>query len=270
MGVLWKEKTVASEGVDYAAVIADLESKIQKLQGVVASLKAIASGALDNLSGVLAGGPGGFKSLDNGEAFELPTGALLGKSLPDAIKLYLGAVKKKQTNKQISAALREGGIESTGANFESIVGAIFRLKTSGEVLRFKDGWGLADHYPESLRSRLSDQKPATKKPKKRSTKKTTKTRSKETAQPSAKTAERKGPGKVPEAKATDAKQGAEKTIQDMVLANPTHTFLAAEIAKTVNLKVQVAAMLLGKLARKGIAQKLDSGGYRAAKQPHAH
>jgi hypothetical protein len=41
-------------------------------------------------------------------------------------------------------------------------GALHRLKGNGEVLRFKDGWALAELYPASLRSSLGkeSQKPA--------------------------------------------------------------------------------------------------------------
>ena len=42
-------------------------------------------------------------------------------------------------------------METTAANWEATVtGALHRLKAAGAVLRFKDGWGLADHYPDSL------------------------------------------------------------------------------------------------------------------------
>jgi hypothetical protein len=45
------------------------------------------------------------------------------------------------------------------------------MKFNGEVLRFNDGWALAEFYPESLRNRLSQQsapkRKARKKPKKR-------------------------------------------------------------------------------------------------------
>src|SRR5712691_4847178 len=120
MGVHWKGDAMASEseGVDYAAVIADLKAKIGALQRMVASLEAIGSGALGNLSTISVE----TGTLISGEAVELPRGALLGKTLPEAIKLYLGSVKKKQTNKEIAAALREAGVESKGANFYSLVG----------------------------------------------------------------------------------------------------------------------------------------------------
>jgi hypothetical protein len=98
---------------------------------------------------------------------ELPTGAFLNMSIPEAIKLYLSAVKKKQTVREIANALKEGGMESTAANWETTVtGALHRLKAASTVLRFKDGWGLAEYYPESLRARIAKEKPRRGRPRK--------------------------------------------------------------------------------------------------------
>jgi hypothetical protein len=63
----------------------------------------------------------GMKPTLGGPPVELPTGAFLGKSIGAAIKLYLGAIRRKQTTKEIAVALKEGGVESTSDNFESVV-----------------------------------------------------------------------------------------------------------------------------------------------------
>ena len=80
----------------------------------------------------------------------------MGKSIPAATKLYLSAVKKKQTTKEITNALRDGGVESTSKNFDNIVTtALHRLRMSGVLLRFKDGgWGLAELYPANIRASI--------------------------------------------------------------------------------------------------------------------
>src|SRR5580698_4809299 len=65
---------------------------------------------------------------DLGQPMDLPDGAFFGKSIPACVKLYMSAAKKKKTIKEIAAALREGGVESTSDNFESVVtGALNRL-----------------------------------------------------------------------------------------------------------------------------------------------
>jgi hypothetical protein len=72
------------------------------------------------------------------------------------LRRYLLAVKRKQTVREIATALKEGGMESTAANWETTVtGALHRLNAVGGVLRFKDGWGLAEFYPEGLRNRIA-------------------------------------------------------------------------------------------------------------------
>src|SRR5579871_3379294 len=126
------------------------EARIAAWQAVLASLK-----------NALALDPGGQtvegielpSTVQNGEPIDLPEGAFLGKSVPTCIKLYLSASKKKKTIKEIAAALKEGGVESTSDSFENVVtGAINRLKVAGEVLRFKDGWGLPEWYPAHIRA----------------------------------------------------------------------------------------------------------------------
>jgi hypothetical protein len=143
-----------------------LEAKIGALQTLREGyLKAHALGALGQPGDapVNLGLTGGFQpsASANSMPVELPTGAFLNMSIPEAIRLFLSAIKRKQTAREIAVALKDGGMESMAANWETTVtGALHRLKTAGAVLRFKDGWGLADHYPESLRARLAkDEKP---------------------------------------------------------------------------------------------------------------
>jgi len=68
-------------------------------------------------------------------------------------KLYLSSSPmKKKTNKEIAAALRDGGVESNANKFDTIIaGALFKLKKDGKILRFKDGWGLSSWYPPHIR-----------------------------------------------------------------------------------------------------------------------
>lgn len=92
---------------------------------------------------------------------DLPVGVFRGKSLKEAIPIYLGAGRRKQTNKEIALGLQAGGFPTTAENFEATVAtALYRLKNDGTILRFSDGWDLAASYPDSLRGRLEkDDKP---------------------------------------------------------------------------------------------------------------
>jgi hypothetical protein len=108
-----------------------------------------------------------------GSVQQLPVGVFRDKSLKDAIPIYLGAKRRKQTNKEIAVGLQAGGFPTTAENFEATVAtALYRLKNEGVILRFPDGWDLASSYPESLRGRL--EKDAKPRPKKRTPRKAAK------------------------------------------------------------------------------------------------
>lgn len=100
--------------------------------------------------------------------FDLPVGALRNQTLPDAIKLYLAAGNRKQTNKEIANGVKAGGLETGAANLEaSVASSLFRMKKAGLVLRFEDGWDLAEHYPEHIRKKLETTSVKPGRPKKR-------------------------------------------------------------------------------------------------------
>jgi len=94
-------------------------------------------------------------------------------------------------------------MESTGSFDNLINGALFQLKNKGIVLRFDDGWGLAEWYPESFRTRVSEKTDTAKR----------KTKKKKTAQ---------------KAKATQAPKaptiGLQQRIETMLRSQPTRVF----------------------------------------------
>jgi hypothetical protein len=142
---------MAQETFDYTAMLADARAKRAALDAFITSLEnAQALGAL---------GPAGVgASVSSGPAIELPMGALRGKSVPNAIKLYLSACRKNQTTREIAIGLKEGGVHSTSEHFETIVNNALRgMKKAGIVLQFKDGWGLAELYPAAIRARINQQ-----------------------------------------------------------------------------------------------------------------
>jgi hypothetical protein len=151
-----------SETDNFLAVI---EAKIAALKALADSYRAALSlGALGQPGDVEPSGQLSISGAGSGASIELPQGALLGKSLPAAIKLHLSAVRRKQTTKEVAAALKAGGVESTSASFENTVAtALHRLRTAGDVLKFNDGWGLAEFYPETLRNRIAAQSDGKKK-----------------------------------------------------------------------------------------------------------
>jgi hypothetical protein len=162
---------MAQESIDYSVMLADARAKRAALDAFISSLEnAQALGALGQTGTVASG------SVSSGPAVELPMGALRGKSVTNAIKLYLSTCRKNQATRDIAAGLKEGGVHSTSDHFETIVNNALRgLKKAGVVLQFKDGWGLAELYPAAIRARILQQG---NEPKKASKKKAKKSRRK--------------------------------------------------------------------------------------------
>lgn len=163
---------MASEQSEADSFLALIERKIAVLQALADSYKAaLAAGALgqpgDDSQSIVsavasASGSSHAHAVGGGVPFELPAGVFLGKSMPQAIKLYYTATRKKKWPKEVAAALKEGGLESTSQDFEKTVNStMHRMKDGGELLKFTDGaFGLAEFYPESLRLRITkDAKP---------------------------------------------------------------------------------------------------------------
>jgi hypothetical protein len=234
--------------LDPGMILAALEAKIAALQALVASWKAAAAiGALGPI-GELPAGEG--KSFGIGDIVDLPQGAFRNMSVPEAVKLYLSASKTKQTIKGIAVALKEGGLESTSDNFEGVVtGSLHRLKDRGEVLKFKDGWALAEHYPEALRQRLS-QTTEKKKPGKRKG-------------PKGKKAPTITPKSSQEAAATQVK-GTQDSILSLLKSKPAVEFSANDVANQLKMRIQTAHFLLGKLVYHKQAEKTAAGTFKAA------
>jgi hypothetical protein len=231
--------------LDPAAILAALEAKITALEALVASWKAaLAVGALGPVSDI----PLGTTERDTHQPIELPQGAFRGMSIPAAIKLFLSATKKKQTIKQIADALKEGGMETTSASLDGVVtGALNRLKGNHEVLRFKDGWDLAEHYNDHLRARLTDTKKHASKGAKRKRGRPRKNKEEVSSKPTA---------------STTVKQ-EKKVFERMWEAMNGKELSAAEVANAVGIKPQVAAFLLPKLVSIKWAEKTASGKYRS-------
>ena len=243
---------MATENQDVvSSFVAVVEGKIRALQALLDSLKsAVAIGALGSGDGVDLGGTLSSSNVPDMTPMDLPEGAFNGKSLPACVKLFLSAAKRKKSVKEIATALREGGVESTSDNFENVVtGALFRLKTSGEVLRFKDGWGLSEWYPANMRGNGSAKKPKAKKKGKRA---------KAKASSPIETAKAQTQQVIEIPKAEDK---PEPRILSFFGTNRREVS-AKEVATALGLRIQTAHLMLGKLSHKGKIEKLPSGNFR--------
>jgi hypothetical protein len=227
-------------------LVAYAEARIAAWQAVLASVKSALTLDPSGLAGEgmeLASGQSG----DLGQPIDLPEGAFHGKSVPACIELYLSAARKKKTNKEIVDALREGGVESNSKLDNTVNAALFKLKSNGVALRFKDGWGLSSWYPAHIRA--VNPAGATKRAKKKGSRK-------------AKAASKV----IPSILARDGvppllPQKANVRILELLRTKPEREYSLAEIAKHIGMGVQGARLALGKLVKAGSAKMSAPGMY---------
>ena len=190
----------------------------------------------------------------------MPAGAFLGKSIPEAAKLYLEIVKKKQTTREIGEALQKGGMESTTKkNWLPIVhAALVRARKSGALVKVGNQWGLTGWYPKGIISV----------PTENSKKGKQKTKNAKKVGGRAVSSEVKTVSQaVP---ITDKKKGGTaERISQILQSKPGVEFTAKQVADQASLNVQVVYMMLARLAKQGKANKMPSGAYRAIIGPQA-
>lgn len=142
---------MGAESIDYTPTIADLERKKAEIERTIAHLRQLM--AMGNLAqtGEGVAVPSTVSSFMGGE---VPTGAFLGKSIIEAIKLYLEIVKKKQTAKQIMDGLLKGGMESSRPKsfLKTVHSALTRARQAPNPPFVKVGmqWGLTSWFPKGI------------------------------------------------------------------------------------------------------------------------
>jgi ribosomal protein S25 len=243
--------------MDYGAFLADLEAKRAVLDAAISSLRAAMSagaiGISEGTSYVNLAATVVNPSIHNGE---IPAGAFLRKSIPEAAKLYLSTVRKKQTTKEIADALLEGGLETNAKDFEVTVGTgLYRVsKKTGEFVRLKDGaWGLAEWYPSTMR--VLPEKHATHRGRK--AKKAKKTKAKE---PKVLLLPEKSESTL---SGTEETQKLGDRIARTVNQHPNKEFTKAQIADALGITVQTVAPALARLIKKGVIRTPSPDTYTA-------
>jgi len=229
---------MSTENIDYNAVVADLEAKRSALDATISHLRLFLAGqglGAPVPSSELGGGP------SNGE---VPAGAFLSKSIPDAARLYLQIVKRKSSTRDIADALRKGGMESTSDNFPGIVHAVINRywKAGGDIIKLdKSTWGLAAWYPSGVRAIAQEKRTVKKRGR-------GKAKSKHPKEP-------KPPSDPP-------KLGLEKQIETILIGQKNTAFSPRAIADQLGIKLAPVALTLGRMVTKGKAEKALNG-YRA-------
>jgi hypothetical protein len=222
------------------------EARIAAWQAVLASLKsalALDPGGLA-VEGIDVSPASAAQGGDLAQPIDLPEGAFNGKSVPACIELYLSASPmKKRTNKQIADALREGGVESNSKLDNTVNAALFKLKSNGVILRFKDGWGLSSWYPAHIRA----VNPAG--PSKRNKKK------------AKKNGRRNVSANRSETESVPAKGKVNDRILELLQAKPEREYALEAIAEHLGMGVRGARLSLGKLLKAGRVKMSAPGMY---------
>jgi hypothetical protein len=256
---------MGAEQMDYAAILADLEGKRAALDAAIASFRAaIAFGALGTASDVppaVSGTLPGNLLVPSISGGEVPAGAFLGKSIPDATRLYLEIVKKKQTSAEIADALRKGGMETNSKNFPQMVHSVLdraRKAENPQIVKLdRSHWGLATWYPASLRSagKFQGRGAGRKKGKKTKTKMPTGTTPKARESVYAAGSEIPTPGLQPTPKAN------ERAWQYLRSRDGEHSL--ADISEELGIGIKGMRLILGKLVKAGTIRMSAPGMYTA-------
>jgi hypothetical protein len=233
--------------LDYGAFLADLEAKRAVLDQAIVSLRAMMAGgtlALNVGDSVAGMADSVSVALHGGE---VPAGAFHGKSIPEAAKLYLSLVKRKQSTREISEALVKGGMESNSKNFETTVaGGLYRVfNTTGEIVRVKGAWGLAEWWPAGVRA--SQEKTKSRKVKK--------SRKQKSAKPTATAA-------AIHTESNGHKKPQEQ-IAEFLRSNSSKIYTPQEVSQALGIGIRTVAPTLGRLAAGKFVEKVESGKYRA-------
>ena len=239
----------------YATVIADLEAQRAALDSTIASLKAAAAMSGISVQNGSAADPASSPTTSPFHSGEIPAGAFLRKSIPEAAKLYLSIIRKKQTAKEIAAALIEGGMETKSKNFEITVatGLHRASRNSGEFAKLKGGaWGLAEWYPSAMR--ITPEK----RERRNKGRKVKRNKSKEPKVPM-----------LPEKSestlsSTQETQKLGNRIVQAVREHPTKEFTKEQMATALGVSVQTVAPALARLLKKGSIRMPAPDTYGAA------
>jgi hypothetical protein len=252
-----EENPMSTQPIDYSAIVADLEAKKAAIENTLASLRsAIALGAL--------GQPGdapaipGAMSASSIFSGDIPDGAFHGKGIPEATKLYLEIVKKKQTASEIANALKKGGMESTSSDFLAVVKAGLnraRKLQSSPLVKIGKHWGLKPWYPKGIAAGIAS--PA-KKAKKKQRNKAAKA-----AEPKPQETAKARPPEPAESGVLLTMSGAKQKIMEIVTGNPQFEFSAKDLAQECAHDIREVNLILGNLVRTRKIEKTTAG-YRLA------
>jgi hypothetical protein len=139
--------------VDYEAVIADLEAKIAHLQTTLAGIRVIAGMGGLGITPSPGSPSGGGAPVINGT--KPAADAFLGKSIPEAAKMYLTSQRRKLSTQELMDALEAGGLP--GSKYNTVYAILSRRENKvGDIINMKGDWALAEWYPNYVKKSKKD------------------------------------------------------------------------------------------------------------------
>jgi hypothetical protein len=142
------------QGIDYAAVLADLKARRAQIDAAIAGLEAanlVQGGAFTQLHAEAQVTASATANL----SLQIPPDAFFNLSIPDAAKKYLAIRKRAATTAEVIEGLRSGGQASaSGDTFAvTVQSSLHRTyNQGGGIVRVSRGtWGLAEWYPNKSR-----------------------------------------------------------------------------------------------------------------------
>jgi hypothetical protein len=127
-------------------LLAELEEEVATKLRLIAELRRrLGLGGESSTSGL--GATSDYSRGNGGAAGQVRSDEFFKMSMTEAIKRYLGIMKRPQPPRTIADALKAGGFLSTAKDFNANVWTgLKRLEEAGAVANTANGWGLSEWY----------------------------------------------------------------------------------------------------------------------------
>lgn len=133
--------------IDYEAVIADLEAKKAHIESMIVGLRVVAGMTGLGTSPTPGSPTGGGGPIVNGKP---APDAFLGKSIPEAAKMFLTSQRRKLSTQELMDAMEAGGLP--GSKYATVYAILSRRESKvGDIINMKGDWALAEWYPNYVK-----------------------------------------------------------------------------------------------------------------------
>jgi len=131
---------------DYGQLLAHLEEERENVERLIIWVKGKLAQQGDSASAIA---PNSQPAVSAPMRFpRLAQDSFFRMSIPQAIKAFLNIAKRTKGAKDITEALRNGGLTTKAKNlYGTVYPTLLRMEKAGDVVRVKGEWGLSEWYP---------------------------------------------------------------------------------------------------------------------------